>query len=83
MDLFQSILSQLKDKIDKDSSVTVDAAKIISDITKTTILPDQITIVKGVLRIKASPTLKMVLMLNNAKILKVLQDSGVNIHQVQ
>ncbi|MDB5254737.1 MAG: hypothetical protein JWL92_113 [Candidatus Nomurabacteria bacterium] len=83
MDLFQSILSQLKDKIDKDSSVTVDAAKIISDITKTTILPDQITIVKGVLRIKASPTLKMVLMLNNAKILKALQDSGVKIHQVQ
>ncbi len=83
MDLFQSILSQLKDKISKDSAVTEDAAKIISDIAKTTILPDNITIVKGVLRIKASPTLKMVLMLNNAKILKALQESGMKIHQVQ
>lgn len=83
MDLFQSILSQLKDKIDKDSSVTVEAAKIISTITKATITSDQITIVKGVLRIKASPTLKMVLMLNNAKILKALQDEGIKIHQVQ
>jgi hypothetical protein len=83
MDLFQSVLAKLKEKIDADSSVTVDAAKIISDITKTTISSDKITIVKGVLRIKASPTLKMVLMLNDAKILKVLQDSGVKIHQVQ
>jgi hypothetical protein len=83
MDLFQSILSQLKDKIDKGSAVTVDAAKVISDITKATILPDQISIVKGVLKIKASPTLKMVLMLNNAKLLKALQDSGLEIHKVQ
>ncbi len=83
MDLFQSILSQLKDKIAKDGAVTEDSAKIISDIVKTTITPNQITIVKGVLRIKASPTLKMVLLLNNTKILKALQESGVNIHQVQ
>ncbi|MEO5646291.1 MAG: hypothetical protein ABIO57_00785 [Candidatus Paceibacterota bacterium] len=83
MDLFQSILSQLKDKITKDGAVTEDSAKIISDIVKTTIQPDQVTIVKGILRIKASPTVKMVLMLNNAKILKALQDSGVKIHQVQ
>lgn len=83
MDLFQSVLAKLKEKIDADSSVTVEAAKIISEITKTTVVPDQITIVKGVLRIKASPTLKMVLMLNNAKILKALQDGGIKIHQVQ
>lgn len=83
MDLFQSILSQLKDKIDKDSTVTVDAARIISEVTKATVSPDQITIVKGVLRIKATPTLKMVLMLNNVKILKALQDGGVRITKVQ
>lgn len=83
MDLFQSILSQLKDKIEKDGAVNEHAAKVISDILKTTIAPDQLSVTKGTLRIKASPTLKMAIKLNNAKILKALQDTGMKIHQVQ
>ncbi len=83
MSLFHTILSQLQDKIAKESTSNETMARIISDVVRTTINPDQLTVKDTVLRIKAAPTLKMAITLQKQKILQQLQAEGFNIQTIQ
>ena len=79
MSLFHSILSQLQEKISKETLETETIAAIISETIHTTITKEQIVIQKNSLRLKIPPTLKMAVMLNQKKILQNLQDKNIAI----
>ena len=83
MSLFQSILSQLEEKISKKSNINEKAALVISTVLHTTVNADQIMIQDSTLRIKAAPTIKMAIMLNCEKIIKALQEVGIDITTIQ
>jgi hypothetical protein len=79
MSLFHSILSQLQEKINKETTTTESIAAIISTTIGTTITKDQITVHGSTIRIKSSPTLKMAVSLNKQKILTAIQQTHQSI----
>ncbi|MES2224795.1 MAG: hypothetical protein V4478_02290 [Patescibacteria group bacterium] len=83
MSLFHTILSQLQEKIAKETTATETVAGIVSTVLGTTIAPSQITISKTTLRLKVAPTVKMVLTLRKQKLLASLQEAGVAITEIQ
>lgn len=79
MSLFHSILSQLEEKINKKNDQNEQIALIVGTVLHTAIIADQIAIRDTTLRIKASATVKMALMLNKEKLLKALNEAGIKI----
>ncbi len=83
MSLFHNILSQLQEKIAKETTATETIAGIVSTVLGTTVTPAQITINKTTLRLKVAPTIKMVVTLRKQKLLASLQEAGVAITEIQ
>jgi hypothetical protein len=83
MSLFHSILSQLQQKIDKETTATVDIAAIVSVTLGTTIHKEQLILQGTTLRIKSTPTLKMAISLKREKILIALKAAGTTITTIQ
>jgi hypothetical protein len=83
MSLFNSILSQIQEKISKDSGECEKIAQVLSNTLHTTIMTDQIVVRDTTLRLKVSPTLKMTFLLQREKIIKALQDEGIFITVIQ
>ncbi len=82
MSLFHSILSQLQEKISKETMATENVAHIISTVVGTTVTKEQITIEKNTVRIKASPTVKMALLLQQKKIIEALKENKFDINTI-
>ena len=82
MSLFHSILSQLEDKINKKNEQNEQIAAIVGSVLHTTIIADQVALRDTTLRIKASATVKMAVMLNNEKLLKALNNAGFDINVI-
>jgi len=80
--LFHSILSQLEDKINKKNEQNEQIAAIVGSVLHTTIIADQVALRDTTLRIKASATVKMAVMLNNEKLLKALNNAGFDINVI-
>ncbi len=83
MSLFHDILSQLQEKIAKETANTEAAAQVISGVLHTTITKEQVSIHGTTLRLKVSPTLKMALMLQKEKLLTALRTAGFDINTIQ
>jgi len=83
MSLFHSILSQLQEKITKETTATETVATIVSEVLHTTITPAQIKVHGTTLRITAGPTIKMAIMMNKEKLLTSLQAASINITVIQ
>jgi hypothetical protein len=83
MSLFNSILSQIQEKISKESVEHEKIAQIISQTLHTTITAEQVTMRDTTLRLKVAPTIKMTLLLQREKLLTALQDAGIKITTIQ
>jgi SOS response regulatory protein OraA/RecX len=83
MSLFHNILSQIQEKISKESIQHETVARILSDTLHTAITADQLTFKNGVLNIKVPPTLKMAINMQKQKILQALQAEGFSITTIQ
>jgi hypothetical protein len=83
MSLFNSILSQIQEKISKESVEHEKIAQIISHTLRTTITAEQIMVRDATLRLKVAPTIKMTLLLQREKLLTALQDAGIKITTIQ
>jgi len=81
--LFHSLLSQLEEKISAKNSVNEKVSLIITSLLHTTITADQIIIQETILRIKAAPTIKMAITLNREKIIKTLNEKGIEVTIIQ
>jgi hypothetical protein len=83
MSLFNSILSQIQEKISKESLEHEKIAQIITNTLHTTIIAEQITVRDTTLRLKVAPTIKMTLLLQREKLLAALQAAGIKITIIQ
>jgi hypothetical protein len=83
MSLFNDILSKLQDGYSKETQATETIAKIVSETLHTTVTKEQISVHGTTLRIKAAPTLKMVINLKKEKLLASLQEAGIKISTIQ
>ena len=83
MSLFHNILSQLQEKISRETNLTEAIAAIISATVGATVTKEQITVRDNTVSIKTSPTLKMAISLNKEKILNALKEANVKITTIQ
>lgn len=81
--LFQSLLSQLEEKISKKSNANEKIALVISAVLHTNITADQISLEDSILRIKALPTIKMAIMLKTKKLIETLHEAGIEVKTIQ
>lgn len=82
MSLFHSILSQIQEKISKETVQTDHIATIISDIIKVPISKEQIVVKGTTIKIVVTPTLKMTLLLNKEKILTKIKEINPKITSI-
>ena len=74
MSLFHSILSQIQEKISKETIQTDQIAAIISGVIKIPISKEQIVIKGTSIKVQGTPTLKMTLLLHKEKILTKIKE---------
>lgn len=70
MSVFQSILTDLKKAIDIRTTHTETLARICTDVLGVTILPEQVSVSKGVLVLRIPSTIKMTLVLKRDVLLQ-------------
>lgn len=79
MSLFHSILSQIQEKLSKETIQTDQLAVVISEVIKTPISKDQLVVRGSTLKIQGAPTLKMTILLNKEKILNKVREINTSI----
>lgn len=79
MSLFHSILSQIQEKILKETSANEIAASIISTTLGTHIAKEQVSVKGTTIRITTTPTIKMAIMMKQKTLLAALQQEGFSI----
>ena len=83
MNLFQSVLSQIKEKIGLEEDKINSVVTIIKTITAISISSSEVQIKKGVLILKTQPTVKMALLLKKESIISALHKEGIKITTIQ
>lgn len=82
MNVFQTILSELKKKIDAKHASTEIVARIISEQIGFTIDPSFVVQKGSHIQVRVSPTIKMQITLKRQDILLALQKEGYSISSV-
>jgi len=83
MDLFQSILANLKKKLDIETTRTEDIARIVSTVLGMTVTSSMISCRGKELFLKLPPTARMKLNLKRQAILLALQKESIDITSVR
>ena len=83
MDLFQSILANLKKKLDIETNKTEDIARITSVVLGMTITPSMISCRGKELSLKLPPTARMKLTLKREVLLLALQKESISITTIR
>jgi len=83
MDLFQSILANLKKKLDIETTRTEDIARITSGVLGMTVTASMISCRGKELSLKLPPTARMKLTLKRQALLLALQSESIDIISVR
>ena len=83
MDLFQSILANLKKKLDIETTRTEDIARIVSGVLGMTVTASMISCRGKELSLKLPPTARMKLTLKRQAVLLALQRESIDIISVR
>lgn len=82
MSLFQTILSQIKERLDSTERESALIASIIGEHLGITIPITAVVVKKGVLRINVSPTIKMAIMIKKEAMIASLKEKGIKVHAI-
>lgn len=83
MDLFQSILANLKKKLDSETARTDDIARIVSTVLGITVTSSMVSCKGKELVLKLPPTAKMKLTLKRQTVLLALQSESIDIISIR
>lgn len=79
MSLFQSILADIKKKLDKETGQADVIARVASSVLGTTVTPSMVVQKGSHVSIKLPPTARMALTLKRPELLQALQDESIEV----
>ncbi len=82
MSLFQTILREVRARLDSEKHKNEDIAQIISEAIGVPILDSQVSIKKGALHITAMPTVKMAIMVKKEVLLRAFKERSIPIYTI-
>lgn len=77
MDLFQSILTGIKKKLDSENDQCEKIARIASEVLGMTVVATMVVYKKSNIQLKLPPTARMALNLKRPELLQALQREGI------
>lgn len=83
MGLFNKIIDELKDSLDKNNSYKKEVIKIIKSELNIDLIEDEISFLKdGILKIKSTPNKKMIINLKKEKLINIFQQNNLKVFEI-
>jgi len=83
MDLFQSILANIKKNLDRETGKTEAIAKIVSSVLGMTVTPDMVVRKGKDITLKLAPTARMKLTLKRQAVLLALKEEHIDVVSIR
>ncbi len=83
MNIFDALLSQIKQKVDTEGALKQVVCTVIADTIHTTISIDNIKLKDGILTFSVSPTLKSLILLKKETLLEVFQKKDIPVRTIR